>query len=339
MFDQRASTNNALMGFQLYSQFTTVFMLTTLVRQDDHEEDFKRILGGVKNGTLADADLALLNTRALGNIPMDEKAVFQKEDTISFFPYNVDRIQCNMQHISKITNYIAEFVSVDDGNAKHLRGHDSASTLCGLQPILWLSKGVLVTVSCNLSVPMRMAKGRTGVVQQVIYHNGEGPPSLPRLVLVKIFGDLVPELENCIPGQEKVVPFIPIKRLCLIGCCERHTLPLDVCAALTVHHCQGATITRETVVDLSAKAESQFPGITYTALSRFKTMTSFALANPFNSDIVSAIKRSLVTSGRSREFKRLGLLAAATKTMLMDGGYADRYHVVMRQCLHAEAGH
>ena len=92
------------------------------------------------------------------------------------------------------------------------------------------------------------------------------------------------------------------------------------------------------MVDLSAKAESQFPGITYTALSRFKTMTSFALANPFNSDIVSAIKRSLVTSGRSREFKRLGLLAAATKTMLMEGGYADRYHVVMRQCLAAEAG-
>ena len=81
-------------------------------------------------------------------------------DTISFFPYNVNRIQCNMQHISRITNYIAEFVSVDDGNPKHLRGHDSASTLCGLQPILWLGKGVLVTVSCNLSVPMRMAKGR-----------------------------------------------------------------------------------------------------------------------------------------------------------------------------------
>eukprot|EP00961_Rhodomonas_salina_P045562 611850-Rhodomonas_salina.1 len=58
---------------------------------------------------------------------------------------------------------------------------------------------------------------------------------------------------------------------------------------MTVHKAQGATITRPTVVELSTIAERKWPGITYTAFSRFSSIDTFALLKPLPRDLINAV--------------------------------------------------
>eukprot|EP00961_Rhodomonas_salina_P215471 2910295-Rhodomonas_salina.1 len=111
-----------------------------------------------------------------------------------------------------------------------------------------------------------------------------------------------------------VLPFTQVSCRCPDRCCSRRTIQLELARARTVHKAQGATVDRPTVLDLSTTAERRWPGITYTAFSRFRTLDTFALPKPLPADLVKALGAGVVTSGSRREMERLDALASQTTT-------------------------
>eukprot|EP00961_Rhodomonas_salina_P292471 3932962-Rhodomonas_salina.1 len=285
---------------------------------------FASILDGLRRGELSRADLNVLNSRALGRLPPAEAASFTTDDVQVLVTLNADRIQRNLDHIAATPGPVAEIASEDAGYAKHLRSSDSPALFSMLQPLLWLGHGVRVSVTSNLCTANGIVRGAIGTVLLVLYHPGAAPPMLPRLVLVKMDRAVAPTLKDALhlgPGFENVLPFVPVTARCPDGCCSRRTVPLELARAMTVHKAQGATIARKTLLDLTPMAERKWPGITYTALSRFRTLDTFALVKPLSADLIKALSAGVVTSGRKREMDRLRDLAADTAA-----SYASSFH-------------
>eukprot|EP00961_Rhodomonas_salina_P252848 3417601-Rhodomonas_salina.1 len=303
-------------GLALYRQFQTVVQLTANVRARDHTLSFPAILDRLRRWNLSPQDLDVLNAQCLGKLPPHVAATFMDDNVQVLVTLNADRIQRNLDHVAAVPGPVAEIASEDISIQKHLGHVDSPTLFAMLQPMLWLGAGVRVSVTSNLCTANGIVRGATGTVLLVVYHPGAAPPMLPRLVLVGMDQPVAPTLRDSLnlgPRFANVLPFTQVKARCPDGCCSRCTLPLEIARAMTVHKAQGATITRPTVLELNATAERKWPGITYTAFSRFSAIDTFALAKPLPRDLINAVSAGIVTSGRKREMDRLSELAADTQ--------------------------
>jgi len=134
---------------------------------------------------------------------------------------------------------------------------------------VYLCKGQKVMLRHNISVKHGLVNGRIGVVKEIIYQTNCRPPQIPTAVLC-----FFPNYHG--PSINGLVPIVK----CQInpdecGCKGVTNIPLIPAYALTIHKCQGQTLSK-VHVDLGKK-ESEL-GLSYVALSRVRSLSDLSLS-------------------------------------------------------------
>jgi len=313
----RSPNSEQRRGQALYRAFDNAILLASNQRADAGDHNLRACLQALRNGDTASSVLQILNTRCIAGLSPEESPWFRQQTTMHFVAYNAERIEKNLSHLQHVQGPVAEFTSVDTGHKRHTHAPDSPTYFSGQQKILWLGRGVRVTLCRNIRTSLALTKGKCGTVEHVQYAIGTSPPSLPLFVLVRMDVDVTDTLKGQLssaPEDSNVIPFVPRRVQCQSGCCSRLQIPLELCSGMTIHKSQGSTIVHPTVVALNSAAEQRWPGILYTALSRFSRLDMVGMEQPLHRDILLRASRGLDTSGRRHEQTRLQQLDVHTRT-------------------------
>lgn len=180
----------------------------------------------------------------------------------------------------------------------------SPQEMCGLQPILLISKGSNVMLTVNLWPSV----GSTGQVVDIIYKTNHQPPDLPIAVVVKFNDYIGPSFSSKTPS---LVPIVPVTMSVHNGNSihERQQLPLKLAWALTIHKSQGITL-HKSWIDIG-KSEATL-GLTYVAISRVRDLSSLVL-EPMTFDRLQNIKKSNNLKYRKAEELRLQKIGEKNK--------------------------
>ena len=225
----------------------------------------------------------------------------------------------------------------------HVARRASAKQAQGLLPELVLCVGARVSLNWNGWVSRSIVNGLKGVVLEIVYHHGEGPPALPLVVFVactRYRGESYDDTHQVAPspredeimgfaglraGQAGVIAVQPISRTWQAGDkvpCERKQLPLEVAFAVSIHKGQGMTIgdgedIEEAVLDIG-KTELDL-GMSYVGFSRFKAHAAMKVIRPSwdRFQNIGAKRPSdakfATLQARNTEASRVSQLVAATK--------------------------
>jgi hypothetical protein len=147
-------------------------------------------------------------------------------------------------------------------------------------PTSLLCIGAKVEISGrNIYPEVGLYNSSMGTIVDIVYNPEQSPNDgdLPKYVLVRLSSYNGPSF---IPDDSKVVPFVPITRLCPTRCCSQTFIPLRVCFAKTIHTFQGSSAgpvsegqpqnaIQKVVLDIGSRQfEGNNPGLSYTAFSR-----------------------------------------------------------------------
>ena len=147
----------------------------------------------------------------------------------------------------------------------------------GLEPELCLAKGAPVMCTWNGWVEAEIMNGALGTVHDIIYAEGDAPPSIPEAVLVR-FEDA--KFESYLPDVPGIVKFTPISETIEPTPKSKETewnrrqFPLRLAYTVTIHKSQGMTLDR-VVADLGDKELTI--GLSYVAASRVRDPNHFML--------------------------------------------------------------
>ena len=125
-------------------------------------------------------------------------------------------------------------------------------------------------LTANLQTDTGLVNGSMGTVQDIIFKEDQGPPSLPIAVLISFDnykGPTIASLEG-----ERVVPIAPIQRNWTGKSgvsCSRLQIPIRFAWAITVHKSQGLTL-RKAIIDLGEKEFTA--GLSFVAVSRVREL-------------------------------------------------------------------
>ena len=122
----------------------------------------------------------------------------------------------------------------------------------------------------NLWTEVGLVNGSMGIIQDILFED-QGPPALPKAVLVKFEKYNGPTIKTT-EGDE-AVPIAPIKRSWedKNGTnCSRLQVPICLAWAITVHKSQGLTL-EKAKIDIGNKEFAA--GLTFVALSRVRSLS------------------------------------------------------------------
>ena len=143
--------------------------------------------------------------------------------------------------------------------------------------MILLCNGQKVMLTCNLWVHAGLVNGALGTVISICYAPDSKPPELPSFVVVDFKQYRGTTWDIAHPTN---VPISPIRR----G--TRRQIPLRMAWALTIHKSQGMTLDQATV-DIGAKERQ---GLTFTAISRVRSLTDLQIHPTFQFSCISRIK-------------------------------------------------
>ena len=184
----------------------------------------------------------------------------------------------------------------------------SADDMGGLEPVIYLSKGAKVMLTMNLWTDVGLCNGAIGTVLDFVYAEGQQPPCLPICVLVQFDEEYKgPSVSSTF---QRCVPICSITQVSgsLGQKYERQQLPLRLAWAMTIHKCQGLTLSKAWI-DLGSSERTL--GITYVALSRVKKIQDMVI-EPVTLERLQAVKKLTNFKFRLEEEKGLDLLANET---------------------------
>jgi hypothetical protein len=199
-----------------------------------------------------------LEQTSLAHLPAREQQLWQRKFRLC--STNEARNRHNVNMLAWTSRMLQEPIATIQ--AEHPRGGRTARAgtskqAQGLLDVLSICVGAWVTFNWNGWVSRGICNGLMGVVLEIVYKEGEAPPSLPLVVFVacsKYRGESYdtqydvapPEREQEIlefagfrAGQPGVVAVQPISRKWTVGklFCERKQLPLDVAWAVSSPCC------------------------------------------------------------------------------------------------------
>jgi hypothetical protein len=131
----------------------------------------------------------------------------------------------------------------------------------------------------NIMPELGLYNSSMGEVVDIVYNNNESPNTghLPRYVLIRLPAYKGPPF---LPDDPKIVPIVPLTRICPTHCCQQTFLPLKICFAKTIHTFQGSNAgpvapgqqpnpIQKLVIDIGTRQfEGNNPGLSYTAFGR-----------------------------------------------------------------------
>ncbi len=96
-------------------------------------------------------------------------------------------------------------------NAIHT-GRDASKTNSniakGLEARLLLARGARIMLRANLWTEVGLVNGSMGIIQEILYEEGQRPPSLPNVILIE-FNDYTGSAITTVKGK-KLVSILPI---------------------------------------------------------------------------------------------------------------------------------
>lgn len=182
------------------------------------------------------------------------------------------------EHASASGHPIVVIPAVNSGEESHMK-FCQAKDARGLEPELALAIGAPVMCTWNGWVDAGIMNGALGTVYDIIYAEGEGPPSIPEAVLVQ-YPDA--KFESYLPDVPGVVKFTPIVEQIEADkrakppqpAWTRRQFPLRLAYTVTIHKSQGMTLQRVSA-DLGDRETTV--GLTYVAASRVREPDHFML--------------------------------------------------------------
>jgi ATP-dependent exoDNAse (exonuclease V) alpha subunit len=284
-----------------YKQFKEVYKLKIAQRQSGNskeQQEFRNILLRLRNGDSTIDDWKILTTRIENKFNTIERKKFSDALFIltrwsEVNAINIDRLRSLDVPVAKI-------------QAIHTGGKDAKNantdTAHGLESYILLARGTRIMLTANLQIETGLINGSMGTVQDIIFQDDQGPPSLPIAVLISFDnykGTTIASLEG-----ERVVPIAPIRRTWNSksgAFCSCLQIPVRLAWAITVHKSQGLTLGKA-IIDLGDKEFTA--GLSFVAVSRVRTLKDL-LFKPFNFERLQRIKSCTRLQERLDEEKRL----------------------------------
>ncbi|KAH9297085.1 hypothetical protein KI387_028767, partial [Taxus chinensis] len=275
-------------GKKLWRSFSHVVTLDTIFHQEGDNVDqvkFRNLLCNLRNVNPMIEDWELLMSRTDSCFGAEEISMF--DSSIHLFSTNVQVTFHNRIMLKKLNVPVARVVATRVRRVTYGESDDDQ-----LESEVLLCNGQHVMLVCNLWVEAGLVNGSLGQVKNIVYYPGTKPPDLPIFVVV--------EFQNYIGipwdlSHPKYVPVPPVLR----GC--RRQVPLKMSWALTIHKSQGLTLNRATI-DIGSRERQ---GLTFTAISRVKSLDGLRICPPFSYERYSKMKDGAYVSIRKKEEDRL----------------------------------
>ena len=331
--------------------FNTVVQLVTNVRAkgaSPEQAEFRAFQMDCLRPCLPTAEWhEYLQQADLNALPSAEQQAWKRKFRLC--ATNKERERCNAEMLSWTSRELHEPIATI--HAEHPRGGHmacagSSTQAQGLLSTLMICVGARVTFNWNGWVSRGVVNGLKGIVLEIVYAEGEAPPSLPLVVFVactKYRGESFDETYSVAPseredeilgfagyraGQVGVVAVQPIGRTWEASrggkqvTCERKQLPLDLAFAVSIHKGQGSTFgpdedIEEAVLDIG-DTELDL-GMTYVGVSRFKVLAAMKIIYPTweRFEKIGARKPSdakfTTMQARNAEAKRISALVLQTQ--------------------------
>ncbi|XP_012143156.1 uncharacterized protein LOC105662771 [Megachile rotundata] len=240
-------------AFQTIQRFCK---MTTSLRQNSPQQlAFRDLLDALALGEMNEENYNLLTTRLMSRLQPDERNIFRA--TTHLFPTNADVFLHNQKHLAATGYPVVKFDAEHNNALAAVALLEKASVLSAS---LCLSINAKVMLRKNLWVAGGLVNGSLGHVTDIIYDEGRGAPSLPRVIMVKFDSYLGSNYDD---GS---FPILPIEASWSDGHndCTRKQFPLVLAYAMTIHKAQGLTLDKA-VVHLGTK--ETVAGLSYVALS------------------------------------------------------------------------
>lgn len=300
LYHSLPKTEKQMQSLLMYYEFKKVVKLTVNQRVQGHDieqSNFRELLTRACYGdsTMSDWQSLIFRTPDKVNNIDD----FRKHSVR--ICYHKEKIaELNMSKLKSLNELIAMIKARHSCGAENL----SADDMGGLEPAIYLSEGAKVMLTMNLWTDVGLCNGAVGTVLDFVYVEDQQPPCLPICVLVQFHeeykGPSVSSTFQC------CVPICPITQVSesLRQRYERQQLPLRLAWTMTIHKCQGLTLSKAWI-DLGSSERTL--AITYVALTRVKKIQD--LIEPVTLERLQAVKKLSNFTFRLDEEKRLDLLA------------------------------
>lgn len=239
--------------------------LTEIVRQHD-EPHFAKFLNEVRMGTVKNLDI--LNECIGRKFPDDGIK------PVKLFCKNFDVNDYNLLELDKIKGPCQVYRAVDEASETWTKFFDKN---CPAPTRLELKKGAQVMLLVNLDVANGLVNGSVGVVENVYTD----------CVEVKFESGLhAVEPYNWEIRQNEFDTMSATMKKTVLA--KRRQIPLKLAWSLTIHKCQGSTLSRAEINIADAFADGQV----YVALSRLRNLKSLCV-HPFSANKIRVNKRCL----------------------------------------------
>ncbi len=240
--------------------------LDEIYRQRD--EEFIRVLNAVRDNSVTQEDLALLNKRVDQTFVPPEDSSF-----IHLVTTNSDAREINMAKLEKIEKPELEFVATAQGKlTKSLHPND---------PLITVKVGAQVMFINNDS-QRRWVNGSLGVVRDCVDRYNEETNDMERILRVQIHNGALVEV---LPHEWEISKYVFRDGAFLreqLGSFRQ--MPLKLAWAITIHKSQGKSFDN-IVIDLGWGSFAH--GQTYVALSRCTSLEGVVLKKPLQpSDVI-----------------------------------------------------
>ena len=244
-------------GLKAFKSISHAVILETVQRQKGSsykKQLFRRVLRNVRKGVATEQDYRYLESRKemilrnengenLGMTPQKLKEI------VRMLPTNEQCAEENTDYLLTLNKKICRI------QAFHRNKRDRsvlATDLSGLEAISYYAVNAKVMLRTNLCTSFGLVNGSVGHIKDIIFHENQGPPSLPKAVIVDFPGYSGPPLmcsgDESHPSYDKEkltwVPIVPFTAKNFVNgkFRERRQIPLRVAHAITIHKSQGLTL-------------------------------------------------------------------------------------------------
>ncbi|XP_057815498.2 uncharacterized protein LOC131029117 [Cryptomeria japonica] len=282
-------------GLSLWHSFTIVITLDTIFRQQGasiRQQQFRALLHNLRNAQALQHDWQFLMCQTNATLTIQQKKDFNS--SIHLFATNESARLHNRKMLKELNLPVALSLAKI---AKQTNTEYDTNEQLPLEVLLSIDQQVMLIA--NLWIKVGLVNGAIGLIKQIVYENNTKPPDLPKYVVVQFNDYNGPPWDIAHP---KDIPILPITR----G--RRTQVPLTMSWAITIHKSQGLTLDTATI-DIG-NTEKQ--GLTFTAISRVKTIDGIRIEPPFSFERFSKLQNNPYTTIRKKEETRLQLLSAQT---------------------------